>query len=91
MDLPQTMDVNFAQRYSHIGEKLLHLTYDTLGVQFIVTLEVCGGCAQSKAKALVVRKKTYTQVKTGRNDFCGYGWSIPINYNWAWLLDWHSR
>ena len=32
MGLPQTLDINVARRYSHIGENLLHLTFDALGV-----------------------------------------------------------
>ena len=69
MALPQTMDINVAHQYSHIGDKLLHLTYDTLGIQFIVTLEGCDGCAQWKAKAHVGRNKTYTQVKNQEKGF----------------------
>ena len=32
-------------RYSHLGEKLLRTTYNALGVNLTVTLQVCGGCA----------------------------------------------
>ena len=53
------MDINVVHRYSHLGEKLLRTTYNTLGVKLTGTLQVCEGCAQSKEKSRVVRKKTY--------------------------------
>ena len=53
------MDINVVHRYSHMGEKLLRTTYNDLSVKLTGTLKVCDGCARSKAKSHVVRKKTY--------------------------------
>ena len=39
---------------------MLRLAYDDLVVQLTVTIEVCDGCARSKAKLRAVTKKTYT-------------------------------
>ena len=53
------MDVNGVHRYSHLGKKLLRITYKALGVKLTCTPKVCDGCARSKSKSRVVRKKTY--------------------------------
>ena len=45
--------------YSHIEEKLLRITYNALGVKLTGTLQFCGGCARSKAKARAVQKNAY--------------------------------
>ena len=55
------MDINVVHRYSHIKEKLFRINYYPLRVKLTGTLQVCGGCARSKAKACTVRKKTYTR------------------------------
>ena len=55
------MDTNVVHWYSHIGESLLPLTYDALGVNMTGTLKVCDGCARPKAKTGAFRKKTYTR------------------------------
>ena len=60
MGLSSEMDINVVHRYSHLREKLLCTTYNTLGVKLTGTLQVCNGCARSKAKSRTVRKKTYT-------------------------------
>ena len=57
--LSSEMDINVVYRYSHLGENLLRTTYNTLSVKLTGTLQVCDGCACSKAKARVVRKNTY--------------------------------
>ena len=62
MGLPHTLDITVAHRYSHLIEKLLHLTYDALWFQLDGTLEVCDGFARSKARSCSVRNKTHTQV-----------------------------
>ena len=54
------MDMNAAHWYPNIGEKLLCLPYDALGVNLTEKLEVCDSCAISKAKSREVRNKTYT-------------------------------
>ena len=38
---------------------MLRITYNTLGVKLTGTLQLCGGCARSKAKARAVKKNTY--------------------------------
>ena len=40
---------------------MLRITYNALGVKLTGTLQVCNGCAQSKAKSRAVRNKTYTR------------------------------
>ena len=55
------MGINVVYRYSHLGENLLHFTYDALGFNKTGTLEICGGCKISKAKARAERNKTYTR------------------------------
>ena len=47
-------------QYSHLIEKLLSLTYDALGLKLNGALQVCDGCARSKAKPHSIIKKTYT-------------------------------
>ena len=49
--------------------KLLHLTYDALGVQLTGNLEVFEGCTQYKSKARAVMNKTYTRTKNTREIF----------------------
>ena len=72
------MDINVVYWYSHLGEKLLRLTYDALGVHMTGTIEVFGGCARSKAKAHAVRKNTYTQTtNTGEIIFVDTAGPIP--------------
>ena len=55
------MDINVVHMYSHLGEKLLHTTYNARGVKLTGTLQVCDGCARSKEKTRAVRNKTYTR------------------------------
>ena len=55
------MDINLVHRYSQLGEKLLRLTYDALGLNLTGTLQVCDSCARSKTKERSVRKKMYTR------------------------------
>ena len=49
-------------RYSHLGEKLLRITYNALGAKLTGTQQIFAGCTRSKAKSRVVRKKNYTRV-----------------------------
>ena len=55
------MDIHVVHRYSHLGECFLLITYNALGVNLTGTLKFCDGCTRSNAKALAVRKKTYTR------------------------------
>ena len=50
LGLPQEMYIHMVHWYSHLGEKLLRLIYDAMGVKLTVMLEVCDGCAISKVK-----------------------------------------
>ena len=77
MGLSSEMYINVVHRYSHLGEKLLHITYNDIGVKLTVTLEICDGCARSKAKACAVREKIHKSVTADRKDFCEHDWSIP--------------
>ena len=59
MVLTSEMDINVVHGYSHLGEKLLRITHNALGVKLTGTLQLFGGCARSKAKARAVKKNTY--------------------------------
>ena len=61
LGISSEMEINVVHKYSHLGEKLLRTTYNALGVNLTRTLQVCDGCARSKAKAHAVRKNTYTR------------------------------
>ena len=78
MGLQQTLDINVTHQYSHLGETLLRLTYDPMGVQLTGTLDVCDSCAQSKAKSFAERKKTYTQRKIQGRVFL---WTQLVHYH----------
>ena len=54
------MDITVAHQYSHLGENLMRLTYDALGIKVTGVLEVYDGCARSKTKLHAFIKKTYT-------------------------------
>ena len=78
--------------YSHIGEKLLRLTYDDLGIKLKGTLQVCDGCVMSKEKSRAVRKKTYTRSsKPGEIIFVGiigpFMESLIENRYWISIVD----
>ena len=55
------MDINVSHSYSHIGEQLLIITYNYLGVKLTGTLQVSDGCSRTKSKSRAVRKNTYTR------------------------------
>ena len=42
-----------------MGENLLRITYNYIGVKITGTLQFCGGCAKSKEKPPSVRKNNY--------------------------------
>ena len=44
----------------------MHTTYNSLSFKLTVTLQVCDGCALSKAKSCAVRKKTSTRASQPR-------------------------
>ena len=85
------MEIDVVHRYSHMGEKLLRITYNALGVKLIVTLQVCNGCAQSKAKARAVSKKTYMRASQPGESVFGHKWSISGEFDWESVLHWCSR
>ena len=65
------MDINMVHRYSHIVEKLLRFTYNSLGVNLTCALQVFDGCTRYKAKVRSSRKKTYTRAsKPGERILC---------------------
>ena len=43
--LTSEMDIHVVYGYSHLGEKLLRITYNALGVKLTGTIQFCGGCA----------------------------------------------
>ena len=82
LGLSSDIDINVVHRYSHLGEKLLRTTQNTLVVKSTGTLQVCDVCARLKAKELAVRKKTYTRAsQSGERIFCGIDWSVTGDYN----------
>ena len=77
-------------------EKLLRTTYNALGVKLTGTLQVCDGCARSKAKSHAVRKKTYTRAShPGEMIFVDTTGPSPQSLigNWCWIsvVDNYSR
>ena len=64
------MDINVVHWYSHLGEKLLYITYNALGVKLTGTLQVCDVCARSKSKSHAVINKTYTRVSNSVESIC---------------------
>ena len=70
LGLPSEMDITVMQRYSHLRETLLRITYNSLRVKLTGTLKFCDKCARCKAKLSVIRKKTYTKLsKPGEKIF----------------------
>ena len=61
LGLPNKMDINVVHRYSHLGEQMLRIIYNALGVTLTYTLQFCDYCARLKEKPCVVRKETYTE------------------------------
>ena len=95
LGLPGEMDINVVHR-SHLGEKLLRLTYNALGVKFTGTLQVCDGCARSKEKERATRKKTYKrESKPGERIFVNttgpFPKSLIHNRYWIGVLYDYSR
>ena len=60
------MDTKVVHRYSHLGENLLRITYNALGVKLTGTLQVLDGCEKTKAKERMVRENTYTKASQPR-------------------------
>ena len=58
--LPKSMDINEAHGLCHLGEKLLRITFNALGVKLTGKLKACDGCCRANAKAKAVRKVTNT-------------------------------
>ena len=69
MGLPQKMDINVAHHYSHLGEKLLPLTYDDIGVHLTGAIEIYDGCACLKKNIICLGRKHMHGQKYGRNIF----------------------
>ena len=96
MGLSSEMDIHVFHRYSHMGEQLLFITYNALGVMLTGTLKVCDGCAQSKAKECAVRKDTYTRLlQLGERIFVDTTGPFPEiligNWHWIGVVDDYSR
>ena len=90
------MDINVVHRYSHLGEKLLCITYNDLGVKFTCTLQVCDLCARSKAKARYIRNKTYTRLlNPGERIFVNttgtFLESLIGHWYWIGAVDYYSN
>ena len=60
------MDINKAHRYSHLGEKMLCLTDDTLVVKLTGTIGVYNFYTRSNATAHSVINKTYMPSRNPR-------------------------
>ena len=61
LGLSSKIDIHVVHRYSHLGENLLRITYNSLGVKLKGTIQVCDACARSKKKPRAFSKKTYTR------------------------------
>ena len=74
--------------YSHMGENFFCKTYNALGIKLTVTVQVCDGFVQSKAKACKTRKNTYERASNpGKSifvDTTGPFLEILIG-NWYWI------
>ena len=74
--------------YSHLGEKLLRITYNDLGVKLTGTLQFCGGCALSKAKSRAVRTNNYMRASNpGERIFVYTTGTFPkiLIGGWYWI------
>ena len=90
------MEIDVVHQYSHLGEKLLLLTYGALGVKLTGTLQACDGCARSKEKARAFRKKTHTRTSNpGERIFVDVNVPLPDssigNRYWIGVVDNYSR
>ena len=94
--LPSEMGINVVHQYSHLEEKMLRITYNTMGVKLTGTLQVCDGCSRSKSEACSVRKKTCKRAsRTGERVFVDttgtFTESLIGNRYWIGVVDDYSR
>ena len=83
------MNINVVHGYSHMGEKLLRITYNALGVKLTGTIQIFGGCARSKAKSRAVQKNTYMRAShLGASIFVYKTGPFPYSLigNWYWIV-----
>ena len=90
------MDTNVVHRYSHLGEKLLRTTYNAPGVKLTGKLQVCNGCARSKANSRAVRKQNYTRAsQPGERIFVDMTGPLPKSLvgkrYWIGVVDDYNR
>ena len=85
------MDINVVHRYSHLGEKLLHITQNTLSIKLTGTLQVCERCARSKEKAHAPIRKTYTRASNIGDTTGTFMDSLIGNQYWIGVVDDCSR
>ena len=79
------MNINVVHGYSYMGEKLLRITYNALGVKLTVTIQFCGGFACSKAKSRAVQKNTYMRAShLGARIFVYATGPFPEILIWNW-------
>ena len=86
------MEINVVRRNSRMGRKLMCTTYNDLSVKITGTLQVCNGCALSKAKSCVMSKKTYKRAShPGERIFVettsAFPKSLIGNRYWICILD----
>ena len=94
--LSSEVDIDMVHRYSHLVEKLFRTAYNTLGIKVTGTPQACDGCARSKVKAHVVRKKDYTRAShPGENIFAHTAGpfleSLIVSRYWIGVVENYSR
>ena len=57
--LPKSMDIHDAHGLNHLGEKLLQIMFNDLGVKLTGKLKSCDRCCRSNTKAKAVQKVTH--------------------------------
>ena len=96
MKLPKTMDVNVAHGLCHLGEKLLRITFKSMGIRLTGVVKPCDGCCRANAKAKSVRKVTNTVAKNiGERLFVDTSGLFPEsasgNRYWVCIVDDKTR
>ena len=94
--LPKMIDVNVAHGLCHLGEKLLRITFKSMGIKLAGVLKPCDGCCRANAKARSVRKVTNTVANNiGERLFVDtsgpYPESASGNRYWVCIVDDKTR
>ena len=96
MGLLRKMNINVVHRYSYFRENVLHITYNALGANLTVTLQVCNCCEGSIEKSHEFRKKTYMRLShPGEKIFVDTNGPFPEsligNHYCITIMEYYSR